>query len=59
VDALGHFHGHGNNHDDPENPYYDEEDPSGWFDDCVHPNDRGHHEIRRLFFEAVAGVAVE
>jgi hypothetical protein len=60
VDGLGHFHGHGHSYADPENPWYDAEDPSGWFDDCVHPNDRGHHEIRRLFFEAIAGgVTVE
>ena len=58
VDALGHFQGHGHHHDDPENPYHDAEDPTGWFDDCIHPNDRGHSEIRRLFLEAIDGTYV-
>jgi lysophospholipase L1-like esterase len=54
VDALGGFHGHGFYSDDPLNAYYDSGDPTRWFDDdCIHPNDRGHHEIRRLFFEAI------
>jgi lysophospholipase L1-like esterase len=53
IDAHGRFHGHGFYFDDPENPFYDAADPTHWFDDCIHPNDRGHHEIRRLFFEAI------
>lgn len=55
IDALGHFHGHGHNYMHTDNPYYDAADPSGWFSDCIHPNDRGHHELRRLFFEAIDG----
>ncbi len=55
IDALGHFHGHGHNFMHTDNPYYDTADPSGWFSDCIHPNDRGHHELRRLFFEAIDG----
>jgi lysophospholipase L1-like esterase len=53
IDMLGHFHGHAYYYDDPTNPYYDAADPSFWFADCIHPNDRGHHEIRRLFYEAM------
>ena len=53
IDMLGHFHGHGHNYDHTENPYYDAADPTGWFADCIHANDRGHHEIRRLFYEAM------
>jgi lysophospholipase L1-like esterase len=53
VDSLGHFHGHGHNFDHTANPYYQASDATGWFSDCVHPNDRGHDELRRLFFEAV------
>lgn len=53
VDALGHFHGHAHHNDNAENPYYDAADPSRWFSDCIHPNDRGHHELRRLFFQAI------
>lgn len=56
LDMHGHFLGHGYNGDDPENAYYQADDPSLWFaDDCIHPNDRGHHEIRRLFWYAMAG----
>src|SRR5262249_38900038 len=56
IDMHGHFLGHGFNGDDPANPYYQADDPSLWFyDDCIHPNDRGHHEIRRLFWYALAG----
>ncbi|MEM9075060.1 MAG: SGNH/GDSL hydrolase family protein [Myxococcota bacterium] len=53
IDALGHFHGHGHNHMNTENPFYDSADPSFWFADCIHPNARGHHELRRLFYEAM------
>jgi hypothetical protein len=53
VDALGHFRGHGFHYSEPDNQYYDAEDPTPWFYDCVHPNDRGHSELRRLFFEAI------
>lgn len=56
VDLHGHFLGHGRHHDDPENPYYDAADPTLWFaPDCIHPNDPGHHQVRRLFLGAVAG----
>jgi lysophospholipase L1-like esterase len=56
IDALGAFHGHGFHHDDAANPYYRAADPSLWFaPDCLHPNDRGHNELRRLFFEAIDG----
>jgi len=54
VDLRGHFLGHGFYHDDPENEHHHADDPSLWMDDdCVHPNDRGHHEIRRLFHAAI------
>jgi len=54
VDALHHFKGHGFYAKDKTNQYYDETDPTIWFDsDCVHPNDRGHNQLRRLFFEAI------
>lgn len=53
VDALGHYHGHGHNYENMDNPYYDAEDNTGWFSDCIHPNTRGHHELRRLFYEAM------
>ena len=53
ADALGHFHGHAHHHDNTSNPYYDPADSSMWFYDCIHPNERGHHEIRRLFYQLV------
>lgn len=56
VDMYGHFLGHGYYSEDETNPYYDAEDPSLWFaSDCIHPNDRGHHEVRRLFMAAIRG----
>lgn len=55
VDALGHFHGHGKNFAQTDGPYYDAADPTGWFYDCIHPNDLGHNQVRRLFFEAIDG----
>ena len=54
VDLRGHFLGHGLNHDMSDSTWYDTTDPSQWFDpDCIHPNNRGHHEIRRLFLGAI------
>ena len=56
LDMRGTFLGHGFYYDDPTAPYYDEADPSLWLaNDCIHPNPRGHHEIRTLFWRAIAG----
>jgi lysophospholipase L1-like esterase len=60
IDMQGHFRGHGYYHDDSSKDAYHEEDPSLWFaNDCIHPNNRGHHEIRRLFYAAIDGVDLE
>jgi len=60
VDLRGHFLGHGMFNDDEDNDAYDEVDPTRWFEsDCQHPNDRGHHEIRRLFVTAAEGRPLE
>ncbi|MCK6529136.1 SGNH/GDSL hydrolase family protein [Myxococcota bacterium] len=57
VDMRGHFLGHGFYHDDAQNPWYDADDSTKWFSsDCIHPNNRGHHELRRLFYHAIDGV---
>ncbi|MFT4623823.1 MAG: lysophospholipase L1-like esterase [Myxococcota bacterium] len=57
IDLRGHFEGHGFNAGDSSIEAYDAEDPSLWFeDDCIHPNDRGHHELRRLFHAAIQGI---
>lgn len=56
VDLRAHFRGHGFRHAETDLDAYDAEDPSLWFDaDCIHPNNRGHHEIRRLFHAAITG----
>jgi lysophospholipase L1-like esterase len=53
VDLRGHFLGHGFRHADEQAAAYDEADPTLWLqDDCIHPNVRGHHELRRLFRSA-------
>jgi len=60
VDMRGHFLGHGMYNEDEDNDAYDDDDPSRWFEsDCQHPNDRGHHEIRRLFVTAAEGRPLE
>jgi lysophospholipase L1-like esterase len=56
IDLYGLFQGHGMYADDPANPHYVEEDPTLWYTlDCIHPNDRGHHELRRHFMAALEG----
>ena len=60
VDLRGHFLGHGMYSDDESVEAYDAQDPTQWFsDDCIHPNDRGHHELRRLFITAIEGRPME
>ena len=56
LDMRGTFLGHGFNHSDPSSPHYYEEDPTLWLaNGCTHPNPRGHHEIRALFWRAIDG----
>ena len=56
LDLRGHFEGHGFHHTDASLDAHHPDDATLWFeDDCIHPNDRGHHEIRRLFHAAIAG----
>ncbi len=55
IDLRGHFLGHGFHFED-EGDWYHPDDPTLWFqDDCIHPNVRGHHELRRLFLAAIDG----
>jgi hypothetical protein len=44
VDAYTAFRGHGLSAPAGE----------GWLADWIHPNNRGHHEMRRLFLSAMA-----
>lgn len=57
LDLRGHFLGHGYAaYDDETSAVHDPNDGTLWLaDDCIHPNNRGHHEIRRLFFHAIVG----
>ena len=56
LDLRGTFLGHGFHHDDPSSLHHDADDPSLWLaSDCIHPNPRGHHEIRAMFWRAIAG----
>jgi lysophospholipase L1-like esterase len=56
VDLRGHFDAHGFHSGDSSLATYDGEDPTLWYAaDCIHPNERGHHEVRRLFHAAIMG----
>ena len=56
LDLRGHFLGHGFYSEAAGSAAYDADDPTRWFDrDCIHPNDRGHHELRRLLHAAITG----
>jgi hypothetical protein len=56
VDMHGHFLGHGYYYDDSSSEHYSADDPNLWFDsDCIHPNNAGHHELRRLFYSSITG----
>ena len=56
LDMRGSFLGHGFYYSDHTTAYYNEDDPSLWLaNDCIHPNPRGHHEIRAMFWRAIAG----
>ncbi|KAK1548334.1 hypothetical protein Q3G72_019944 [Acer saccharum] len=56
IDLVSLFHGHGFNYANPHNPYFNRKDPTLWvYDrDCVHPNNQGHHMLRRSFYRAIA-----
>lgn len=56
LDLRGTFLGHGFHHSNAASAHYDADDPSLWLaNDCIHPNPRGHHEVRALFWRAIAG----
>ncbi|MFT7519994.1 MAG: lysophospholipase L1-like esterase [Kiritimatiellia bacterium] len=60
IDLRGHFLGHGHNFANSTMDSFDEPDPTLWLaEDCIHPNDRGHHEVRRLFLTAIDGRQLE
>ena len=47
VDLLELFYGHGFHYADETNEHFVPHDPTLWLseDDCIHPNNRGHHEL--------------
>lgn len=53
LDALSLFRGHAFHYHDAHNPYFQAQDASLWLSDrdCIHPNHRGHHELRRAFWQ--------
>ena len=54
VDLRGHCLGHGHNYQDASVDGYDAADNTLWMlEDCIHPNRRGHHEVRRLLHAAI------
>ena len=56
LDMRGAFLGHGFHYSDQATAYYNADDPTLWLsNDCIHPNPRGHHEIRAMFWRAIAG----
>ncbi|MGC6494149.1 MAG: SGNH/GDSL hydrolase family protein [Myxococcota bacterium] len=56
MDMRGTFLGHGFYYSDYTTPYYNDNDPSLWMaNDCIHPNQRGHHEVRAMFWRGIAG----
>ena len=55
VDDHAAFLGHGLNHDDANNPFYEGSSVNYFNTDCVHPNAAGHHAIRATFFAAIHG----
>jgi lysophospholipase L1-like esterase len=60
IDVYGAFLGHGFHYADTDNAHFDPHDPTLWMNeqDCIHPNNRGHHELRRLFFRAITGRSI-
>lgn len=56
IDLVNLFHGHGFNHANPNNRYFNGRDATLWvYDrDCVHPNNHGHHMLRQSFYRAIA-----
>ncbi len=57
IDAHRSFLGHGFNYAVDANDHHDRSDPTLWLSeqDCIHPNNRGHHELRRAFYRAITG----
>lgn len=53
LDTHGLFADRGYGDSDPGEVDAGATDPPHWFADCVHPNARGHHELRELFFGAI------
>ncbi len=56
ADNHAHALGHGWNYNDKTNKYYDSKDPTLWFHtDCLHANDRGNGEMRKVIWSRMTG----
>jgi lysophospholipase L1-like esterase len=57
VDVHHSFLGHGFHYANESNHHFNPYDPTLWLNeqDCIHPNNRGHHELRRAFYQAITG----
>jgi lysophospholipase L1-like esterase len=53
LEIYRHFLGHGSHCKDPQNPFYQKNDPSLWYVLNIEPNARGAYEIRRLMWAAL------
>jgi lysophospholipase L1-like esterase len=59
IDLRYHFDGHGYGAR-PDGSFPGPDDPEVWFrDDCIHPNNRGFHEVRRLFYGVIEGAPLD
>ncbi len=58
VDLHTPFLGHGLHWDDEDNPHHDPADATPWLQGVIDPQLRGAHEIRRAFFNTLAGTAL-
>ena len=56
VDNATHFLGHGYNCKDAKSKHYNAKDPTLWFyNDCLHLNDKGNNELRKLIWKRATG----
>ena len=56
VDNATAFLGHSYHYKNTKSKHYNAKDPSLWFyNDCLHLNDRGNHELRRLIWKRITG----
>ena len=56
VDNAAHFLGHSYHYNNAKSKYYKAKDPTLWFyNDCLHLNDKGNHELRKMIWKRATG----